>query len=446
MTETIKFVTNSIVKNTIIIKGGNKLKGSVKPIPNKNSFMAVLPASVISNETIKYKNVPKTTDVQKHLEILKLLGAKVDDSDYSEVSINGSNIKSHEVDSPLAEEFRSSIMYVGPLLARFGKAKVPLPGGCTLGVRSINAHIEVFVKAGANVNLTDKFVEFEIDLENTKKQLIWQKEASVTASENFAIFAAGIDSEFTLYNCACEPHVSDLLKLLTDMGAKIDGVDSNKVSIKGTKSCKSAVYEPTPDPIDIAGFIVAAAITDGEITIEGGNYPKIVDGLISYLSPFNISIKKKGKDLIVKRSGELFIDPIKSGFPIAGDNLPKFNPGPWPNFPVDALPVAVTLATKTKGRLFMQNWMYESGFNFVSVLNELGANIFISDPQRIIVEGPCTYSGGEVTSPRVIQACKAIFLASLADKVKTTIHGVDVLYRRYPDIINVYRSLGADIS
>ena len=446
MTITIKSVTNNIVENTLIIKGGNRLKGEIEPIPNKNSFMAVLPAAVLSDKDIVYKDAPKTTDVKKHLEILKLLGAKVNDSDYSKITINCSSLNSFEIDSPLASEFRSSIMYVGPLLARFGRAKVPLPGGCTLGARSINAHIEVFKKLGAEIKLTNKFAEFIIDNTKVSTDFIWQKEVSVTASENFALYAAGIDSKITLYNSACEPHVYDLLTLLSQVGADIEGAGSNRITVKGTKIFKTAVYTPTPDPIDIAGFIVAAAITDGEITIKNGNIPLIVDGMISHLSPFNINIKKENDDLIVKRAGELYIDPVKSGFPLAANDLPKFNPGPWPNFPVDALPVAVTLATKTKGNLFMQNWMYETGFSFASVLNELGAKIFISDPQRIIVEGPCKYKGGEVPSPRVIQACKALFLAALADPVRTTIHGVDVLYRRYPDIVNVYKSLGADIS
>jgi len=433
------------VENTLKIKGGNKLIGDVKPIPNKNSFMAVLPAAVLSDNDVIYYDVPNTTDVKKHLEILKLLGAKIDDADYSKITINCKEVKSYTIDSPLASEFRSSIMYVGPLLSRFGKAKVPLPGGCTLGARSINAHIEIFKKLGAQINLTDKFAEFKIDNENVKNDFIWQKEVSVTASENFAIFAAGLKSKVTLYNSACEPHVFDLLQLLLKMGAKIEGAGSNRVTIEGTSTFKAVEYHPTPDPIDIAGFIVAAALTDGEIRIKGGNMSNIVDGLISHLKPFNISIAKDKNDLIVKRDGRLYIDPNESGFPMAADDLPKFNPGPWPNFPVDALPVAVTLATKTHGKLFMQNWMYETGFSFASVLNELGAKIFISDPQRIIVEGPCVYKGGEVTSPRVIQACKALFLAALTDPVETTIHGVDVLYRRYPDIVSVYRSLGANI-
>ena len=433
------------MKNTLKIKGGKKLKGIVTPIPNKNSLMAVLPAAVLSDKDIVYNNVPKTTDVQKHLEILKLLGAKVDDSDYSKIIINGKGIDRYIIDSPIASQFRSSIMYVGPLLARFGHARVPLPGGCVLGARSIHAHIEVFKKVGAKVNINDKFVEFKLRHPTKKKYFIWQKEASVTATENISLYAAGTRSEFNFVNSACEPHVSDLLKLLINMGAKVDGVGSNRLKIMGTKGFLKAKFKPSPDHIDIAGFIVAAAITDGEILIKGANIPEIVDGLISHFSPFNISIKKINNDLLVSGGKTLKIDWKNSGFPLAGEGIPKFNPGPWPNFPVDALPVAVTLATKTKGRLLMQNWMYESGFNFAAVLKELGANIFISDPQRIIVEGPCTYKGGEVTSPRVIQACKAIFLAALADPVETTIHGVDVLYRRYPDIVKVYKSLGAVI-
>lgn len=270
-------------------------------------------------------------------------------------------------------------------------------------------------------------------------------ETSVSATENIVMFSALSDCKTQIINSACEPHVTDLLNMLVGMGAKVSGVGSNKLNVVGVKSLKGTKFSPGPDPIDIAGLIVAAAITNGEIIIKNSNIPDIVDGLITHLSPFNIKISPVGKDLVVKPNGELNVDAKTTILPLAEKNLPKFKPAPWPGFPVDALPAAVVLATKTKGRLLMQNWMYEAGFHFTHILNELGANIFMCDPQKIIVQGPSNYKGGEVTSPGIIQACKAIFLAALCDPVETIIHGANVLERRYPNIVEVYQSLGADI-
>lgn len=434
------------MNGTIRIKGGKKLTGEVYPIPNKNALMTVLPASLLTKENMIFMNVPKTLDVEKHLAILKSLGAKVEDSNYEKITVNCSDVDRWKIEIIESSEFRSSILYVGPLLARFGKAKVPLPGGCVLGTRAINAHIEVFQKVGAKITLNDQFVQFELPNTLNRNYRIWQKEASVTATENIAMLAAGSKIEIQILNSACEPHVTDLLKMLSKMGSKIKGLESNNLTIKGSHNLKGVVFHPRPDPIDIAGYITAAALTNGKITIKNANLPDIVDGLISFFEPFNITFEKKQKDLIVKGDKPLKIDPESSGFPLAEDNIPKFRPGPWPRFPVDALPVVVTLATKTEGKLLIQNWMYEAGLQYVNLLNSLGAKIFMLDSQRIIVEGPCRYKGGEVTSPGIIQACKSLFLAGLCDPVETTIYGADILKRRYPDIIEKYSSLGAEVT
>lgn len=433
---------NGIVK----IKGGKRLVGEVTPIPNKNSFMPALPAALLTKGVTTYKNVPRTSDVSKHFTILRELGAIIDDADYKEVTIDCANIKKHSIDSEVAKQYRSSILYVGPLLARFKKARVPFPGGCSLGTRSIAAHINVFQKIGAKITYDDDYIEFSVEEHKFSKTYeIWQLEASVTATENIAMYAAGISANFKITNAAVEPHVTDLINMLASMGAKISGIESNVIKIKGNENLKATTFSHRPDHIDIIGYIVAAAITKGEITIKGANISDIMDGIIQYLRVFNINIVECGKDLVVKGNSELKIDWRNSGIPLAAPNLPKFKPEPWPGYPVDGIPVIATLGCKLNGQLLLQNWMYENGLNFVSVLNELGANIIMSDPQRVIINGPIKFVGGEVISPGVIQACKAIFLAALADPVETTIHGVNTLYRRYPDIFNIYKSLGAEI-
>lgn len=433
------------MNGTIKVSGGVPLRGEVTPIPNKNSILAALPACILTNKTVIYKNVPQTTDVSLIVDMLRLLGAKAEFTSESTLEVNCSKVNSYRVDETLGNKIRASMLFAGPLLARFGIAELPVPGGCTLGRRSISAHIDVFQKAGVTIEYLDSYVRFTAPKSHKNEIVIWQSEASVTGTENFAMYASGVPTKFTLIDAASEPHVSEVLNLLIDFGAEVSGIGSNKLTIKGRKDLSGAEFTPGPDFVDIAGYITAAALTDGEIKIKGANVSDAVDGLIQWFMKFNINISRSEQDLTAKRGGELFIDTKNSGFPMAGNNLPKLYPRPWPGLSVDVLPVFVTLACKTSGRLLLSNWMYETGLDFSRELNTLGADIFIADPQKIIITGPVNFVGGEVLSPGVIQACKAIFLASLCDPVETTLHGVNVLKRRYPNIFEIYSKLGANI-
>lgn len=438
-----------------IIKGGKKLKGTVKPVPNKNSILPALCACLLTDKEITYKGVPRSTDVLKMLEMLKLLGADVNDSDFNKLKISCKRIRSCRVDKDLGCLIRSSIMFAGPLLARFGVAEIPVPGGCVLGKRSIAAHIDSFTKVGIKTEFINGgkdrnnddtgYIRFTTPEKLQKRYKIWQFEASVTATENLLMYAAGTDSKFEITEAASEPHIIELTKMLMNMGAHINGIGSNKIEVKGTKKIRNCTFEPQPDFVDIGGLTVAAAVTKGKIRIKGANIPEIVDGIIGCFEKFNLKIDRAGKDLVVDGNVDLFIDPKTTGFPLAADDLPKMAPRPWPGFPVDLLPVLVTLACKTKGKLLVHNWMYETGLEFVKDLNQIGANISILDSQKVIVNGPVTFKGGQITPEAIIQACKSVFLAALADDVETTITGVDILKRRYPDIIENYKKLGANI-
>ncbi|MBW6441386.1 UDP-N-acetylglucosamine 1-carboxyvinyltransferase [Patescibacteria group bacterium] len=428
----------------IKITGGKKLSGEVTPIANKNSIVAALPASILVRGKTIYKNVPKSTDVDKILQILKDLGAEFNDKNYNNLVIDCTKVNKWVIDSQESKKFRGSIMFAGPLLARFGKARIPLPGGCVLGKRSISSHIDVFKGCGIKTEIKSNSVNFEVT-QKFNKAIIWQLEASVTATENFAMYSAGTEAHFELTDAACEPHVTDILKFLSSMGAEISGIGSNKISIKGKKGLKETTFIPGPDAIDIVGYITAAALTKGTITIKNANVPDIVDGIIQNLSKFNIKIKKSGNDLIVDGTKPIKIDLINSSMPLAGNDLPKFSPRPWPGFPVDALPQVVALGCKLNGRILIQNWMYESGLEFSRELVTMGANVFLCDPQRVIISGPSELKNSEVYPPGVIQAIMAIFLLALSDPVETTIHNAEYLLRRYPNIIKDYTKLGANI-
>jgi UDP-N-acetylglucosamine 1-carboxyvinyltransferase len=429
----------------IKISGGRKLVGEVTPVPNKNAMLPALAACLLTNETVTYKDLQKSTDVLKTLQILRNLGAEVDDADFTNIRVNCSKVKTYEVDYTNGNALRSSILFAGPLLARFGKAKIPLPGGCVLGKRSISAHIDAFQKVGIHTEVTDGYAWFTRVAPVQPHYELWMMEASVTATENLAMYAAGTEAVFDITEAAAEPHVTQLLQLLNAFGCEISGFESNKIRITGKSDCRGATFTPDPDHIDIAGLIVAAAITRGQITIKNANVYRVTGGLVQFFRKFNIDIQPSGLDLIVNGSKELFIDSVDSGFPLASEDLPKVSPRPWPGFPVDALPNVVTLACKTRGKTLIQNWMYETGLDFIRELNVLGANIFMSDPQRVIVNGPINFNGGRVLAPSIIQATQAIFLAALADEADTVIEGWDILKRRYPNTLDVYRALGARI-
>lgn len=429
---------------TVKITGGVPLFGEVSPVPNKNAVLSAIPAAILSSNPVTYTNLPDTTDVNKLLQILRLLGVSVTKSDDLTI-IDAANINSFRVDKELGELIRSSIMLVGPLLARFGRAEVPIPGGCVLGQRSIHAHIDVFTKAGCGVAFENDYVIFTAPNNLEKEYDIWQFEASVTASENFAMYAAGVSAKFTLTDAACEPHVTQLLQLLSDMGAEVSGIGSNKITIIGNKALHEASFTALSDHIDIAGIIVAAGVTYGKIKILGGNIPWITGGLVQTFKKFNIKFIPDNADLIVDATDGLEVDSKSSGFPLASDGLPKFIPRPWPGFPADALPLIVPLACKIPGQMLVQNWIYESGLDFIRELNHMGGQIFMCDPQRVIVNGPVNFVGGRVHPPGVIQAYVAVFLAALCDPVETIIEGAETLSRRYVDYFDIYKNLGAKI-
>ncbi len=431
------------MNGTYKIIGGNALEGSVSPIPNKNSLMGALPLAVLLNEGFGIEDLPDTSDVGGFREIFRDM--RIESTRRGSVTFfNSSKISTHRIASGIAQTFRGSFSLAGPLLARFGKACLPIPGGCKLGIRSVATHISGFRELGIDVEEDGNDILLSLTRGWNQRGMVWLSEASVTATISIASFAAGTDCEIEIRNAACEPHVCDVLNTLSEMGAQIEGVGSNHLSIKGTSNLTPAVFKASPDFVDVSGYCVAAGVTRGNIRIINGNQGRIMFGIAKWLSYFNLDVTFDEADIIVNGTRGLEIQ--SDSFPKASHDLPKLSVAPWPGFPVDVLPVMVTLATKSKGRILFQNWMYESGFDFIRELVYMGADIYMSDPQRIIVMEPQTqYVGGVVGSPGVIQGTKAILLAALSDPVETILSGTDILKRRYPRILDTYRSLGADI-
>lgn len=433
------------MNGTYRIIGGRRLHGTVVPIQNKNSLMAALPAAVMWGGPVRFCDLPATSDVETFLSIYRRWGAVIEEVG-TDVSIDCRPVSSHRIDADLGSRFRAPVLFVGPLLARFGVAELPMPGGCRLGQRALETHIAAFRTLGVTVEEESGYLRFTAPRYSQPARTVWLSEASVTATENIAMYAAGTGTTVQIVDAACEPHVRDLIDLLCDQGAQISGINTNRLAVTSGIDRRSVPidFRPSPDHVDISGFIVAAGMTAGEIRIRGANLPDIMTGLIDWFRRFGISITLDGADLIADGSGELNLDAEL--LPSAAPGLPKLAVRPWPGFPTDVLPVMVALSCKMHGQILFQNWMYEHGFQFVHQLNQLGADIKVLDSQRIVVPEPSTrFYGGEVTPPEVIQSVKAMFLAALADPAETIIHGTDILRRRYPDILKVYRSLGARI-
>ena len=433
------------MNGTFRIKGGIPLHGEVTPIANKNALMGALPAAALAGEGILFRDLPDTLDVHTYLEILTRLGAKVTPCGQGNVRVDPAEIRAQTIDPAMGRRLRGAFSLTGPLLARFGSVEMPLPGGCDLGFRGVTTHLDGFRKLDVAVQQRDSSVSLAAPRTHADHYDIWLVEASVSATLDLALYAAGSGFSVTIRDAACEPHVIDVLRLLRRMGVEVEGEGTNCVTVRGSgRPLAGAEFRAGPDYVDLAGSVVATAVTGGRLTILGGNVPTLVNGMANWFRAFGIELEHAGDDLLVAAPERLQVHA--EFLPQAGRDLPKLAVRPWPGFPVDVLPVMVTLACKSHGAILFQNWMYESGFDYVRELKYLGAEILISDPQRVMVREPAiTFRGGEIVAPYIIQGTKAIFLAAIADEAETVIHGVDLLRRRYPTIFETYSALGARI-
>ncbi|MFT7557781.1 MAG: UDP-N-acetylglucosamine 1-carboxyvinyltransferase [Planctomycetota bacterium] len=442
------------MSETAIVHGGVKLQGTVELIPNKNSFLPALAAALLSDRPVTYTHVPNTSDTQLLLQIFKELGATVE-QEGSSVTVTCNNLNTWKVPVVDGKAIRASLLFAGPLLARFGKAQITLPGGCKLGFRGIAAHVENFQKLGIAAEFIDGGVIFsETDQSTSLDGLsFFSREASVTATENALLYMAGKGATTTICGAAMEPHVVDLTTLLADMGVGIEGAGTNRISVTGKQHNQftPATFTSRPDFVDFCGYAVAAAITGGEIRIQNGNVPEVVDTLIDWISLFQVQFIREGNDIIISKypDRDLFIDHHGS-FPMAGPRLPKLYPRPWPGFPVDCIPMMIPLAAcMSRGQILIKNWMYEDGLQVTRELAQMGASIFMASPGEIVVSAKDSHFSGKhtVTPPTVIQSVKAVFLAALAadEGSVTTIRNFHFLKRRYPDLVEKFTSLGARI-
>ncbi len=418
-----------------LVRGGQSLRGSIRPAGNKNAALPILASTVLADGPMDLDNIPRIRDVETMLALLVDLGASAEWTGPNLVRVDARGVRPKPLDPKLCARIRASILLAGPLLARFGTVTLPPPGGDVIGRRRVDTHFLALEQLGASVTVGDRY-----ELEAKKGLVgadIFLDEPSVTGTENALMAAVAAKGRTLLRNAACEPHVQDLARALVAMGAQIDGIGSNIYTIEGGRPLGGAAYTIGPDHIEIGSFIGLAAVTNGAITID----PVRADDLRSVLLGFErlgIRPRIEGSRLTVDADQERRIRPDLGG------HVPKLEDGPWPAFPADVMSTTIVTATQCAGMLLVFEKMFESRLFFVDKLIGMGARIVLCDPHRAVISGPSPLKGGTVESPD-IRAGMAMLLAALAAEGSSTIHNVGQIERGYERIDERLRALGAEI-
>ncbi len=419
-----------------VIEGGVPLSGTIVPAGNKNGALPILAACLLTEDEVILRNVPRINDVEAMVSLLESLGAHVRWLSDGEVSIDASTVDSQEVDRGLAERIRASFLLAGPLLARFGRAHMPPPGGDVIGRRRLDPHLDAFRALGATVK-HGLDIELEAPAAGLKNCDFLMDEPSVMGTENALMAAALTPGPTVIRNAASEPHVQDLARMLVQMGAQIDGIGSNVMTVHGTSSLRGCTHTVAPDHIEIGSFMVLAGVTGGELIVKD-TVPQDLRMIRLVFDRLGLRSEQRGNDVIVPGSQELV---IKND---VGDYMPKVEDGPWPAFPADLTSIALALATQAAGSVIIHEKMFENRLFFTDKLQLMGAAITICDPHRAIVVGPRKLHAARVESPD-IRAGMAMLIAALCANGTTEIGNIRQIDRGYERIDERLRDLGARI-
>jgi UDP-N-acetylglucosamine 1-carboxyvinyltransferase len=419
-----------------IIQGGVPLSGEIVPAGNKNAALPILAACLLTEEELVVRNVPDIRDVRSMLGLLERLGVKVTWSAENEVRLQADEISEPEIDEELANLIRASFLVAGPLLARTGEVSMPPPGGDTIGRRRLDAHLDAFRDLGARVD-GDVWIGLSAPPEGLKPTRVFMDEPSVMGTENALLAAALTEGPTTIANAACEPHVQDLARLLCKMGAQVDGIGSNVMTVHGRDQLGGAEHAVCPDHIEIASFMALAAATSGELRIRGV-IAEDLEGIRRHFRRIGLQTMTEGEDLMVPPEQKLTIRDDH------GEAIPQIDDGPWPAFPADLTSIALALATQADGTIVIHEKMFENRLFFVDKLVAMGARIHLSDPHRAVVSGPSRLHGARLESPD-IRAGMAMLIAALAAQGTSEIGNVTQIDRGYERIDVRLRELGARI-
>ena len=430
---------------SFVIEGGQPLKGSITPQGAKNEALQILCAVLLTSEEINIHNIPDIVDVNKLIQLLKNFGVKVE-----KISKGSYRFKADAVDLDYltSDQFkidgkglRGSIMLVGPLLARFGKGSIPRPGGDKIGRRRLDTHSEGLIKLGASFNYNKEDYFYSVEAKKLIGTDMLLDEASVTGTANILMAAVLAEGTTSIYNAACEPYLQQLCLMLNRMGAKIEGIGSNLLTIEGVKTLGGTEHTLLPDMIEIGSWVGLAAMTQSEITIKNVRW-EYLGQMPNVFRKLGITIEKKGDDI--------YIPAHTNGYEVQSyidGSILTISDAPWPGFTPDLLSIILVVATQARGSVLVHQKMFESRLFFVDKLIDMGAKIILCDPHRASVIGndfESKLSAATLTSPD-IRAGVSLLIAALSAKGTSTIHNIEQIDRGYEDIEYRLKKIGAKI-
>lgn len=426
------------------IEGGAKLQGEITPQGAKNEALQILCAVLLTDQKVTINNIPYIRDINRLIELLGVLGVKINKLSDSSVEFDASEVDITKIETEeyneTASSIRGSVMVLGPLLARFGKGKLPKPGGDKIGRRPMDTHFKGMQELGATFNYDAKSGFFEIDATNLEGKYMLLDEASVTGTANILMAAVLAKGTTTIYNAACEPYLQQLCSMLNSMGAKITGIGSNLLTIEGVEKLGGCEHTILPDMIEIGSFIGMAAITQSELTIKNcrvdmlGMIPRVFQKL-------GIQLEIKGDDIFVPAQKEYKINTLIDG------SILTIADAPWPGFTPDLLSIVLVTCIQAKGSVLIHQKMFESRLFFTDKLIDMGAQIILCDPHRAHVVGmnrEQTLRGITMSSPD-IRAGVSLLMAALSAEGTSVIHNVEQIDRGYQFIDTRLNNIGAKI-
>jgi UDP-N-acetylglucosamine 1-carboxyvinyltransferase len=434
--------------SSFIVEGGHRLSGTIRPQGAKNEALQVISAVLLTKEEVRISNIPEILDVKNLILLLEGMGVKVTRHEKGTYTFKADEIDTDYIMSAdfvaKCAKLRGSVMVVGPLLARFGRAYFPKPGGDQIGRRRVDTHILGFMNLGACQEYDTDRKAFYLHVPDGRRlegKYMLLEEASVTGTANIVMAAALAKGVTTIYNAACEPYLQQLCRLLVKMGAKIEGIGSNLLTITGVDELKGADHRILPDMIEIGSFIALAAMNRSSITIKDVAYDEL--GLIpEVFRKLGVNLERRGDDIFIPEQESYVIDSFLDG------SILNIADAPWPGLSPDLLSVILVMATQCKGSVLIHQKMFESRLFFVDKLIDMGAQIILCDPHRAVVVGhdhSCQLRAGKMSSPD-IRAGIALLIAAMSAKGTSVISNIDQIDRGYEDIELRLNALGAKIT
>ena len=417
-----------------IVEGGHRLSGTIRPSGNKNGALPIVAATLLTEHPVTLENVPRIRDIETLVELLRSVGAEAEWRERNTLYVHAKEVRPEKLDQALSKKIRGSILLAGSLLGRTGRCVLPPPGGDVIGRRRLDTHFLALQALGVDFELTDVFTLKTKGLVGTD---IFLDEPSVTGTENAMIAAVAAKGTTVLRNAACEPHVQDLAHFLVGLGARIEGIGTNQLTIHGGSTLGSATHRIGPDHIEVGSFIGLAAVTRSELRIADAGVEHLRSTLMGF-ERLGIRGKIDGNDLIIPADQERRIQSDLGG------HVPTISDQPWPAFPADTMSIIIVTATQCEGMVLVHEKMFESRMFFVDKLIGMGGRIVLCDPHRAIVSGPTRLRGSTVESPD-IRAGMAMLLAAMCADGKSTINNVGQIERGYERIDERLNALGANI-